>query len=72
MVTDFSPVSPVRETDRLLAEFKKLGASAGLNSNRFVLEAPARTISAEGYCSISNIIALQFHVTPPPQRRSSP
>jgi hypothetical protein len=72
IVADFSTASPVREMDRLLAEFKKLGASAKKNSNRFVLETPARTISAEGYCSISNMMVLQFHVTPPPPRRGSP
>jgi hypothetical protein len=53
-------------------QFKKPGAPAKANSNRFVLETPARTISAEGYCSISNVIALQFHLIPPPQRRSTP
>lgn len=72
MVTDFSATSPGRETDRLLGEFKKVGASAKKDSNRFVLETPARTISAEGYCSISNVIALQFHITPPPQQRGKP
>lgn len=71
-VSDFSATSPVRETERLLAEFKKLGAAAKQNSNRLVLETPARTISAEGFCSISNVIMLQFHLTPPPQRRSTP
>lgn len=72
MVTDFAAASPGRETDRLLAAFKKLGASAKMNSDRYVLETPVRTISAVGYCSISNAIALQFHVTPPPQQRGKP
>ena len=72
MVTDFSVVPSMRETERVLGEFKKLGASAKQNSNRFILETSAHSLSAEGFCSISNVIALQFHITPPPQRRSTP
>jgi len=73
MVAGFSDGKPTGETDRVLSEFKKLGAKPLKNNpNRFVLESAANTTSVEGYCSITNPIVLQFHITPPPPRRGSP
>ena len=73
IVPGFSNGKPTGETDRVLSEFKKLGAKPlKSNPNRFVLESTVTTASVEGYCSATNPIVLQFHITPPPQRRGSP
>ena len=72
MVTGFSNGKPTQETDHLLSKFKKLGAKPlKSNPNRFVLESDVSTASVEGYCSTTNPIVLQFHITPPPQRPGS-
>jgi len=58
---------------RLLAEFQKLGAKRRkTNPHRFDLETKEWRMSAEGFCSDHAPGLLQFHITPPPQRRGSP
>jgi hypothetical protein len=58
---------------RLLAEFQKLGAKRRkTNPHRFDLETKEWRMSAEGFCSDVAPGLIQFHLTPPPQRRISP
>ena len=69
----FEPGASTPQNARLLAAFQRLGPGpVRSNSNRFVVETKEWRMSAEGFCSNTNPIVVQFHITAPPQRRSPP